>query len=778
MNFKKIYFLIFISLSIFIQVLSTQENYSSSEYIKTKEEFDELINNPEFIDYMENKEFEELVLKGLFDGDECLMPKNEAINTLKNSYGISNSNPDENLRFVLGKCNPVLLVPGIYATKFVAEFQCKNIAAYEKSTTLKNLRLYCGDTICKDEAKDREEHALFMGIFDEAFTIVGPELDKYSSCLGFVMNYFQNPNECPTVNNQNLCYYSKYIKVGYYGCTTNTLKDSRCGVEGVQNIIQTGNLKIDNVINIGAAKSYATLSKSLIKRGYKEGFSLAALPNDYRRFLATNNFAEKVFINQINRLYKNTGKPVVIVAHSYGTLLTLTNLIKKKSDTTFLKKIKKFLALAPPFAGATKLLDAFLHGLNDWNKEISIGEKKIKITNYNIFGQLFMYKTLPTITELRPQSIAAKIFTDQKYSVLGKAITDRINTERECKNKNCPISTLKTKTASFDKIFKGYFPSLIDSECTYESSIGGNTNTYARKCYTNLYNVAECPTIVTKSENPTQSGLDNDAYCGKKGSNYYYQGECTNGRNCLDNMYSAENKCPYVFKNTEAVDYLLNRFNNNFSSKFGKLDKNYFDSYAQIREGVKKSIQYQSDKSLIKDLPLPPVDTDIVYASYAPTDTIVVVNDNDFSLSGNTLKRGGDNTVPVWSTILTGLKWIYEMKNDSKYKNKVRLIEYCSRIAASGQYKYDATKDQKFAALGCSCINKNNFYESKISACTHAAMINDNTLIDYIISIIDDPKESVVVTDDKKTAAINYKSGYSYENECNIDLKNILESAK
>ena len=778
MNPKTIYFLILITLSIFIQAFSFEQNSSSNEYIETPEQLEELMNDPEFIDYMEDQEFENLRLKGLFSGDECLMSKNDAINTLKNSYGINNSNPDENIRFILGKCNPVLLIPGIYATKLVVEFQCKNIATNERSTTLKNLRLFCGNTICENESKEREEHALFMGVLDKAFTIVGAELDKYSSCLGFVMNFFQNPNECPAVNNKNICYYSKYIKVGYYGSSTDTVKDSRCGVEGVQNVIQTGYLSVDNLINFGAAKSFAGMAKSLINRGYKEGFSLGALPNDYRRFLATNNFAEKVFISQINRLYKNTGKPVVIVAHSYGTLLTLTNLIKKKSDTTFLKKIKKFLAIAPPFAGATKLLDAFLHGLNDWNKEVEIFGKKIKITNYNIFGQQFMYKSLPTITELRPLPIATKILSDSQYSVLGKAITDRINAERECKKTNCPVSTLKTKTATFDKIFKGYYPSLIDSECAYESSIGGNTDTYARKCYTNLYNVAECPTIVTKSENPTQSGLNDDAYCGKKGANYYYQGECTNGRNCLDNMYSAENICPYVFKNTEAVNYLLNRFNDNYSSQYGRLDSSYFDSYSTIREGVKKSIQFQNEKSIIKDLPLPPVDTDLVYASYAPTISMVVVNDNDFSLGGNVLYRGGDNTVPAWSPLLTGLKWIYEMKNDSQYKNKVRLIEYCSRLAANGQYKYDATKDQKFAALGCECINKSNFYDAKTSSCTHAAMVNDDNIINYVISIIDDPKESIVVTDDKKTSVINYKSSYNYENECNLDLKNILETAK
>ena len=384
MKTQEIYFLLFLFTITFFQSISYAKIPAKNEYITSFEELQELINTPEFEDYVEEKEYEELNLKGLFSGDECLMPKSDAVKVLQQSYGVTNSDPDDNLKFILGRCNPVLLIPGIYATKLVVELQCKNIATEEKLTTLKNLRLFCGDSLCKDETKVYEEHPLFMGVLDKAFTIIGTENDKYSSCLGFIMNFFQNPNECPTVNNKNLCYYSKYIKVGYYGCSTDTVEDSRCGVEGVQNIIQTGSLTVDDFINFGAAKSFKGIAKALIKRGYKEGFSLGAVPNDYRRFLATNNFATQAFEKQINRLYLNTGKPVVIVAHSYGTLLTLTNLIKKKGNTNFLKKIKKFIAIAPPYAGATKLLDAFLHGLNDWNKEIDIMGRKIKITNYRI----------------------------------------------------------------------------------------------------------------------------------------------------------------------------------------------------------------------------------------------------------------------------------------------------------------------------------------------------------------------------------------------------------
>ena len=63
-------------------------------------------------------------------------------------------------------------------------------------------------------------------------------------------------------------------------------------------------------------------------------------------------------------LYSNTGKPVLVVGHSYGTLLALINLVRTENKD-LLPKINKFVAIAPPFAGSSKLLDIFLHGLDE-----------------------------------------------------------------------------------------------------------------------------------------------------------------------------------------------------------------------------------------------------------------------------------------------------------------------------------------------------------------------------------------------------------------------------
>ena len=475
-----------------------------------------------------------------------------------------------------------------------------------------------------------------------------------------------------------------------------------------------------------------------------------------------------MFKSQINRLYKNTGKPVVIISHSFGTLVTLTNLLKNKNDKTFMKKIKKFVALAPPFAGSSELLNVFLHTSNFIDNDF---------TKYPEFGQYLIYKSLPTIMELRPQPMAAKIFTSKDYEELGNALKGRLEIEKDCNEKKCTLSQIETKTKKFDDIFKGYFPSLLDSECEYEKFKSG-ANTLNRKCFTNIYNVGECPTIITQSVKPTKNDFNADLYCNKFGKEYFYQGECDNKeRNCLDEMYFS-NKCPNVYSNTNAVQFLIDRFNKNFANKFGNINTNYFDSYDTIKTVVKNSIEYQKKIDLIKELPIPPVDTELVYGSFYPTIAALILDDNDFTKDGEIFKKGGDNTVPAWSSLLTGLKWIYDKQKDNLSQN-IKLIEYCSRIANFGKYKYDPTKEQNFGAIGCQCLNKDdNLYENNIDDCSHAGMLSDEYLFKYIYSMVNDPKENIVHTDTKKSAAKKYEKYCDYVGECNKDIYDILDTAK
>ena len=126
-----------------------------------------------------------------------------------------------------------------------------------------------------------------------------------------------------------------------------------------------------------------------------------------------------------------------------------------------------------------------------------------------------MYKVLPVLTELRPLPIEAKLFTDSKYKEFCDSIKERISFENRCRELNYPDTTPK-----FNKIFKGYFPSFSDSECAYES-IKDNSNSFSRRCFTNIYNVGECPSVLTTtSANSNPYGNNIEQYYGKKSSSF------------------------------------------------------------------------------------------------------------------------------------------------------------------------------------------------------------------------------------------------------------------
>ena len=191
MKTRKLILFFYLITFFFSSVISLEE----SNEINNLEDLITLVDSEEFQDYLEQQEEEDINLKSIFSGDGCLVPKKEAQTILKEQYGNPNISIDKNVQFILGKCYPVLLIPGIYASKLIVEVECKNIAQYEKTTTLKEIRLYCGDTICPDLSAEREEHPLFVGLLDSAFTILNSDKSKYSSCLGYFMTHFQNQNE-------------------------------------------------------------------------------------------------------------------------------------------------------------------------------------------------------------------------------------------------------------------------------------------------------------------------------------------------------------------------------------------------------------------------------------------------------------------------------------------------------------------------------------------------------------------------------------------------------
>ena len=120
-------------------------------------------NETKVIEQLENyaKELVHSEENGIFDTNECLVSKKEAKEILREKYKIVlTKDPDVNIRYILGKCSPVIFIPGIYATRLVLRVNCKKL---KENDTIKFMetRIFCGNSVCKNEDSEYKEYVLW-----------------------------------------------------------------------------------------------------------------------------------------------------------------------------------------------------------------------------------------------------------------------------------------------------------------------------------------------------------------------------------------------------------------------------------------------------------------------------------------------------------------------------------------------------------------------------------------------------------------------------------------
>ena len=570
-----------------------------------------------------------------------------------------------------------------------------------------------------------------------------------------------NEDECPFGN--NTCTKSDYIKVMFFGGTNDTQKYCKCGTEASRDVFLTHEF-MSNLI--GTSKVYGDIIDLFLNSGYETGFSLGGIPNDFRKFVATNTFATEVFRYLIESFYNYTGKPVIIIAHSFGNLIALHNLVSEENED-LLPKIKKFVSIGPPFSGSTKLLDGYLHGLKDFNK---IGD----MSYYYPFGQSLLFKSVPTVTELRPLPIFSKLMEKSEYKEFVEAIKERINSEKEYINNNYSIT--EENEEKFDKLFSSYFPRLKSNACNEKTTIA---NKLHRKCFTNIFDIFDYQMIIALDNIKDKKNIE--YYCNKSDDNLYYINEMGEERKSIEELLT---KGRFTYGLPE-MKIFLDKYNNNIKKyKIDKkLDISDFESEEEFRKQNLLQIEHYKSISLIQDLPIPPVDTDLIYTSAIETNTGEFIKKDNMIEEGEDFISGGDGTVSTWSSLLVGLKWIYD-KQKNNLSQKIRLIEYCSRLKNDFPYK----DESNFIAIGCKCLNKDNLY-GKFDECDHQKMLLDTNLLKYLKDIV---SKEIDITEDRISAAKEvfgqknygkicddqlYKFSKSYNRPTKVDhsfLKNIL----
>ena len=713
---------------------------------------EELEKNPE----LKTKIFMDLIGA---EKDECLPSLDDTIEILKEKYGIEieKSKITDNLRFIAGKCNPVILVPGMLSVRTRYKIDYNNLKEKERDI-YKKMKLFCRfDDVCPSiNFWQYHEDEFFLNIFgrfgfsipiactnnrDDSYTLTCQNI--YNACFSYFLNIF-NGDECAKYSSgKNVCTKSDYIKILFYGGTPNTYKKSKCGTNAVKNIMSE--------IDIKTSRVYGDIIELFKEMGYNFGFSLGAIPNDFRKFVATNKFATDAFRYLIETFYKNTGKKVIIIAHSFGNLITLHNLIAKENQD-LIPKIKKFISIGPPFAGATKLLNAYLHDLKDFNV--------FPITRFFTFGQSLLFKSAPVLSELKPLPIFSKLNKQEQYSNFVKAIKERINLEK-CLNNNCEE---KVNSNEFDNLFNSYFPSLNSTVCQENNFV---ENKFQKKCFLNLFNIFEKPMVIVVDDPKTidEDSFDTDDYCNSNLDKCYYTNERNENKRSIEELFT---KRKYVYSMRE-MDSLFTIYNFNkmeYGLPFDNIDKNDFETEEELKEANLLQFDHQKKNSLIKDLPVPPVDTDIIYSSVSETTTGEFLTSNVLE-EGKIFSSGGDGTVSTWSSVLVGLKWIYDKKTNN-LNQKIRLVEYCSKL--SNDFPYNESSN--FIALGCDCLKDDRY--SKLEECGHQEMLFDPNLLSYLKQIAEIEEE---ITDGRINAAkaVLNEPDKDYEMLCNIKLRNLAD---
>ena len=717
---------------------------------------------------------------------ECSPTESEVKQMIKDNNITYNGEIDRNVKFIAGTCSPIVLVPGIYSTKLKVKLNCKNIKRDEESLYQK-IKFYCSRFVCSDISDENENRELWFNLGENGFTLLEHFFDnteeneekinekmnekmkdknsllywewdnRFSGCLGFFMTMFDNKEECPTLKNEKkVCGHSHNIKISYDGGFQETKSQADCGVKAVENVLTSPLQNAPEKFWKESSNVFGDLADALVERGYTKGFSLAAIPNDFRRFISTNDFGYESLQYHIENMYNITGKKVVIIAHSFGNLVTLNGLTKYPE---LKDKVKKWISLAPPFAGATKAVDNFLKGIDDFNMNILLSFTKV---NFHKFGQFLMLKSIPTVYELLPYTVFYKLFQSENYTDFAYAIRERITLEKNCKNTQCSKDKIQQDSTYFDQIFSDYFPSLTLDACQFEQSVGGNSNTNNKKCMTELFNIVDYPSIIKVKEsindnNLTATTYDIEDYYQKKGDDFYYIAD--EGDIESNYIYNLLKEVPYVYnKYNEELDDLISRYNYNYNKNIKKTDS-MFDTYDEIKETIDEMVKHLKSNSLIQDLPMPPVDIDLVYSSFNPTLAAQFIGEDLSVKKDGTVNRGGDGTVPTWSSLLTGLKWIYEKQKDQKTQ-EIRLVEYCSRLADSDpNLKY-------FKPISCRCI-KNNVYEDDVNRCSHQFMLSDENLYNFLF---EETKKDTLSISEKAQAIEQYSTTNDYLYKCNLRL--------
>ena len=256
--------------------------------------------------------------------------------------------------FAKGGCSPIILIPGITGSKLVAKIDCEVLK--EKSPEVFEA---CGWNTCeylgRKDSVPLSEYLIWLPGILSPMSLTKPA-DGPRRCLEGVLGF--KITKVEQGGEEKLKFDStEGVEVKVLGDTddSGTMKASQCAMDAVQNLALTP-------YQPAIGQAYSGLILELEKVGYKIGLTMQALPFDWRKKIGDDD--SRLRLRKIlKEMYEMTGKKVTVVSHSLGSYYAL-DLFWSLNQADKDRMVARWIALAPPLAGAVRANEAYIGKLS------------------------------------------------------------------------------------------------------------------------------------------------------------------------------------------------------------------------------------------------------------------------------------------------------------------------------------------------------------------------------------------------------------------------------
>lgn len=730
--------------------------------------FSDAINN---VDLMMGKE-----------PDNCIIGENVITKVYGDLLGSLKNKKDviKQLGFLHGPCNPVIVVPGLFASKLEVIINCDE---FKKDAEKKaELEFYCGTKeVCKDGDKQKKYNIWANVLGDGLYMKISSE-NVNNTCMGYFFKYFNKQSPCGGAAG---CRNSDHIRFIPFNLTEKAA-DFNSGFNAVINL---ANLGILNKVNYqpGVTENYKGIYEALKKAGYQEGYSMAAMPYHFMEAFCENPDFDKTFRKVVEYIYDNFGgnKKIVLIGHSYGNL----NIHYQLTTNKDLKdKIKHFISIAPPFGGAPKASMLVARGSTEFHEEMGIG-KTLSIRGYKIDAGIklvFDYTrfAMSLAFPYTPAGYKLNVFnslklleanTDKKISDFTKKLRnsfkyDTCVTRNPSAAKDCLPKELAGKVTIPEEDFGESFAWLKDqSFCTgskkdFDDKFSKEFGTLDTKdeghsvrplkeaCKFKIFDYESCAFILqldgeNKTKKNNEGDLLNNLCRDTVTPNMYFLNDCSNPKKPCHIEYLKKHIIQPEQYTEEITKLCKKRVNvSNFNDCKAKIPSRLFSDFTRekITEDVQK-VENMCGKYNKQRLDDPGVPITLIYNKSFETRAayeMLGADKTDPQYRRNTYFSGGDSTVPLESALFPVLAW-------SQTNEKVKILDYCSPVANYSKYHFKSSDDihvnkDLYKFLHCRCVTESGYYKKDMKGdCGHAEMLNDINVIQAVGAAIQDTSSAI-----------------------------------